>query len=629
MKNGRFSPLIFFTLTTVLGMQAIRLLLPLLLYVVSDNFGFDSTLAGILAFIVFASSFLGGWLRRRVSLPALWRIPALLIGLCLTLASLFFQMTDANFSPLMAAFPLLLVMLAVAAFIQFLPHALLQTGGQTAGFVLSFLFALAVDMTLHGLLATYDFAWHSPSFTFILFLGQFLLLRTSTEPTTMPVALRRSWLLLIIGPYLFLQLLLFQNVARLMAVTGWSPSLAFGWAVLAHIVGVATAVYLLRQTGLILIYWLGLAFLLFLATSSDPIGPWAAGQFLLGQMGAAGLLALSLTSLGAEPANGQAKTGTTAYSIGLIFMTAITFLYYIGYQLPLPFANSILPPIAAILIIIITAPGLSARPAQANRSAFPIWLLFLLLLEPIYTLTTGNSPEAIPGTGYPVRVMTYNLHNGFNTFGYLGLEAIAKTIEAQQPDIVALQEVSRGWVVNGSADTLTWLSQRLDMPYVSGPTADPLLGNALLSRYPIGQYQLHFLPTADLPYRRGFIFAEIIVGRNQTLNVIATHFHHPPDGGEIRQQQAQTILDTGPNQAHTIIMGDFNATPDTPEIALIGQAGFSDILADVEANTTFPSLNSDRQIDYIWLTSDLTADAITIPRSLASDHLAIAATIQP
>jgi endonuclease/exonuclease/phosphatase family metal-dependent hydrolase len=629
MKYGRFSHLIFFSLTIVLGMQAIRLLLPLLLYVVSDNFGFDSTFAGVLAFAIFASSFLGGWLRRRVSLTALCRIAALIIGFCLTLASFFFQMTDATFSPAMAAFPLLLVMVAVAAFIQFLPHTLLQSGGQTAGFVLSFLFALAVDTTLHGLMATYDFAWHSPAFTFILFLGQIILLRASNWPPTSPVVLRRSWLLLIIGPYLFLQLLLLQNMARLTAVTGWWPEVAFGWAVLAHIVGLATAVYLLRQTGFMLFYGLGLAFLLFLATSSELNGAWAAGQFLLGQMGAAGLLALSLTKLKVEAADGQAKSGITAYGIGLIFMTAITFLYYIGYQLPLPFANSVLPPIAAIVIITIAAPGFSARPAPDQRPAFPIWLPFLLLLGPIYALTTRNSPAVAAGTGYPVRVMSYNLHNGFNSFGYLGLEAIAQTIEAQRPDVMALQEVSRGWVVNGSADMLTWLSRRLGMPYIWGPTADPLLGSALLSRYPIGRYELHLLPTADLPYQRGFIFAEIIVGSNQTLNVIATHFHHLPDGSEIRQQQAQAIFDARQNQVQTVIMGDLNATPDTPEIALIHEAGFSDILAEVEGNSTFPSLNSDRQLDYILLSSDLTADDITIAYSLASDHLAIAATIRP
>ena len=629
MKNGRFAHLLFLMLSLVLGLQAIRLLLPLLLYVVSDNFGFASTLAGGLAFIVFASSFLGGWLRRRVSLPALWRLSALSTGLCLALASLFFQAIAPTLSPLIAALPLLLVMLAVAAFIQFLPHYLLQTAEDTAGFALTFLLGLAADTTLHGLMATYDFAWHSPAVAIALLLAQLILLSVINQPVTKPVTLQRSWLLLIIGPYLFLQLLLFQNIARLMAVTSWSSSLVFAWAVLVHIAGLVTAVYLLRQTRLIPFYWLLLSFLLFLSIISDLSGLWAAGQLLIGQIGAAGLLTLGLTGLRPEHTNGRAKTGTTAYSLGLILMTAITFLYYISYQLPLPFVNSILLSLAAILVIGLTAVGLSVRPAPPNTQALPIWLPFLLFLAPIYTLATSDSPTATPGPGYPIRLMTYNLHNGFNTLGYLGLEAIAQTIEAQQPDIVALQEVSRGWVVNGSADMLAWLSQRLDMPYVFGPTADALLGNALLSKYPIAQYQLHPLPTPDLPYQRGFISAAIAIGGNQSLNIIATHFHHLADDSPIRQQQAQAILDFVQAQPHTVIMGDLNATPDTPEMMLIRQSGFNDILADVEANETFPARNPTRQIDYIWLTPDLTAATITIPHTLASDHLALATTVQP
>lgn len=80
--------------------------------------------------------------------------------------------------------------------------------------------------------------------------------------------------------------------------------------------------------------------------------------------------------------------------------------------------------------------------------------------------------------------MTYNLHNGFNTDGNLDMEALARVIEENHPDIVALQEISKGWLITGRLDMLTWLSQRLSMPYVSGPTADPLWGNAILSPIP-------------------------------------------------------------------------------------------------------------------------------------------------
>ena len=83
------------------------------------------------------------------------------------------------------------------------------------------------------------------------------------------------------------------------------------------------------------------------------------------------------------------------------------------------------------------------------------------------------------------------------------------------------------------------------------------------------------------------------------------------------------------DDAQTIILGDFNATPDSPEIALLRDANYLDILVDVEPNYTYSSLDPVRQIDYIWLSPDLTAESINIPLAPASDHLGVAATIRP
>jgi endonuclease/exonuclease/phosphatase family metal-dependent hydrolase len=43
-----------------------------------------------------------------------------------------------------------------------------------------------------------------------------------------------------------------------------------------------------------------------------------------------------------------------------------------------------------------------------------------------------------------VRVLTYNLHFGFDVRGWSDLEAAARAIEATGADVVGLQEVSRG-----------------------------------------------------------------------------------------------------------------------------------------------------------------------------------------
>jgi endonuclease/exonuclease/phosphatase family metal-dependent hydrolase len=83
--------------------------------------------------------------------------------------------------------------------------------------------------------------------------------------------------------------------------------------------------------------------------------------------------------------------------------------------------------------------------------------------------------------------MTYNLHCGLNGDGQLSLEAQARVIEESQADIVGAQEVSRG-LLGIPFDMLAWLSQRLDMPYVYGPTEILAQGNAILSRHPIREW---------------------------------------------------------------------------------------------------------------------------------------------
>ena len=75
--------------------------------------------------------------------------------------------------------------------------------------------------------------------------------------------------------------------------------------------------------------------------------------------------------------------------------------------------------------------------------------------------------------------MTYNLHSAYNSQGRQDLEAIAQVIEESGADVVALQEVSRGWLIDGSTDMAGWLSRRLGMPILFRGTTDPVWGNAI------------------------------------------------------------------------------------------------------------------------------------------------------
>lgn len=240
-----------------------------------------------------------------------------------------------------------------------------------------------------------------------------------------------------------------------------------------------------------------------------------------------------------------------------------------------------------------------------------------------------KSPQPVAGNGFPVRVMTYNLHSGFNTDGQLDPEAIAKTIEQAKPDIIGLQEVERGWYIDSSLDMVDWLSHRLNMPYVYGATAGRVWGNAILSRYPIKQSGMLPLPPRDLLLRRGVTWARIDVGHGQELFFIVTHYHHIEGDTEIRQQESPEILKLWNQQPRTIFVGDLNAKPDSKEIEMLRARGLKDSFAEIGSGDGFswPAGKPDQRIDYIWHSPDLGVRDLVMPASTASDHLGVAVTV--
>jgi endonuclease/exonuclease/phosphatase family metal-dependent hydrolase len=363
-----------------------------------------------------------------------------------------------------------------------------------------------------------------------------------------------------------------------------------------------------------------------------PTGWLAAVQLIVGQILLALLMGVIVVGIGAGNGRSGLRNLTLGNGIGWLLMAIFTFLYYAGYDIALPFNNDLLFPIAALTIGICaffaarTIPETGTVPAP--KRSWTILLVLLLLILPIVQMF--NRPTtAVSGDGFPVRIMTYNLHNGFDQMGHLGLEALAQVIEAENPDVVGLQEVNRGWVINGSTDMLNWLSQRLDMPYVWGPTTGPLWGNAVLSRLPLNEVNLQTLPPPDMLLGRGFIWADVDAGNGDHVAIIDTHYHHKEDGSDIRVEQSQAILDYWAERPFTLLMGDLNAEPSAPEIQQILDSGLLDVLDEnnVVPGYTYDALHPFRRIDYIFITPDLAAINASVPPEPASDHLPIVTDI--
>jgi endonuclease/exonuclease/phosphatase family metal-dependent hydrolase len=223
-------------------------------------------------------------------------------------------------------------------------------------------------------------------------------------------------------------------------------------------------------------------------------------------------------------------------------------------------------------------------------------------------------------------VVDYNVHNGVDPAGQVDPEAMARVIEAQDPDVVVLQEVARGWVTNGMMDLGEWMSARLGMPYVFGPAADRQFGNAVLSRLPIVEGRAGLLGRFGGTMERGYVWAVVDVAGTR-VHVIGTHLAHRPRDRGARLRQIAALLEAWGGRAPAVIAGDLNAEPGSPELERFIREGLRSAqeVAGEGDLPTFPSTGE--LIDHILATPDLSLSGFARPFSRASDHLPLAVTV--
>ena len=458
--------------------------------------------------------------------------------------------------------------------------------GTAAHAVIALLVGLSADTAIKGVFGTVGLSWAQGVAGYIAAAGlagvQVFLLWRLASVSSRELEQEHSasaWPYMALGPALALQFLLFQNVAHQTVMIGWPQPAVYAWILAANLAGVAVAIELTRWDRNPPWPILGLlGGILVAIVTVDLSGFPAALIVLVGQVLMAVLLVSIVRASRESAVERSGRSISTWAGVGMIILLALLFIYYANYDTDVLIPKEVVRPLAAVVIGLAALwVGLAGHTVKAPVTRFASIPVLLLLILPLFYLATWKDVEAIQGAGYPVRVMTYNLHQGFDVHGSHGLENIARVIQAEDPDIIALQEVSRGWVVNGSVDMLLWLSQRLEMDYVWGPAADPVWGNAVLSRLPIISSQNHRMPNNDaLRLDRAFLIVEVDVGGGETIDVVATHFHSGDGDSAIRIPQAKAVLGAVDNNRTTVLLGDFNAHPDHPEMLLFADAGFND-----------------------------------------------------
>lgn len=267
-------------------------------------------------------------------------------------------------------------------------------------------------------------------------------------------------------------------------------------------------------------------------------------------------------------------------------------------------------------------------------------------------IATSVAPPASAGPpSVELRVASYNIHAGSGVDGVFDLERTAAAIAETGADVVALQEVDQHWGERSRNLPLAReLAERLGMHARFAPiySLDPIesggprreYGVAVLSRYPVVEFTNHELtrlstqdPGAGPEPMPGFAEAVVQV-RGARVHVYSTHLDYRPDPAVRATQVAETvdILAEDGEHATQVLLGDFNALPDAPELApLWTRVRDTFAVAGSGDGSTFPAQAPDRRIDYATVSQRVVVRSATVPGSAlareASDHRPVVADL--
>jgi len=353
------------------------------------------------------------------------------------------------------------------------------------------------------------------------------------------------------------------------------------------------------------------------------VGLWAqviGVSVLSGIVTAAALLVASSVLASDAPLDARGPWITVvALGTGWVLFVAGTFAYYAFY--------AYLPAIWVLTALVVVAAVAAPWPDRPQlNGAVAVTCGLLAVIAPAAWLALTPVPTvAEPAQALPlIRVMTYNAHQGFDAGDVPSLDRIADTIAREDPQVVVLQEVVRGWSIDHRHDVLAVLASRLRMAYVFGPAIGDLYGNAILSRYPITDVRrVHYPKEPGARYQpRGAILARVA-----GILIIATHLDENGDASVVRQEQVRALLDAWDGAKPAVLACDCNAVPEAPELALIDAAGFGDLAAQSGGNTpTFPADGPQRRVDYLFGIG-VTAAQGHVVSSTASDHRAVVVNV--
>lgn len=256
-----------------------------------------------------------------------------------------------------------------------------------------------------------------------------------------------------------------------------------------------------------------------------------------------------------------------------------------------------------------------------------------------------SGPTTGLATSTMLRVATYNIHKGVRGIGpnkRLEIHNLGLGVEALDADLVFLQEVRRfnqrdarrfertwfGWPEQPQADFLA--PEGYEVAYrTNAVTRDGEHGNALLSRWPLGEVGHH--DVSDHRFEQRGLLHVPVQWRGMVVHTIVVHLGliH---GSRIRQVEklAHYIAQQVPPDAPMVVAGDFNDWGERLD-SCMAAAGLARAHAGVRRELTYPSRVPVFSLDRVY-TRGLRCVSTFVPRGAAwarmSDHLPLVVELE-
>ena len=248
-------------------------------------------------------------------------------------------------------------------------------------------------------------------------------------------------------------------------------------------------------------------------------------------------------------------------------------------------------------------------------------LAALFLQGPTHAVAqVENEPEV-------VRILAYNIKHGLGMDGNVDLERVAAVIRSVEPDVVTLQEIDSVTARTGLEDQATRLGELTGMQAMFGGFMDyrgGRYGMAVLSRYPVVEWQNHRLPDGAEPRSALAARVELLkpgYGKGPQLVVVGVHLY--ANAAERLAQAGRLVELFADEEAPVILAGDFNSIPESKVMRLLEDTGGWQRPAKEGQAFTFPSEIPDREIDFILFrprSRFSVREHRVVEETVASDH---------